>query len=42
MMASQRFNKANLVFKKVGGVLLILVGVYLGVDSIFPGLVMSL
>jgi cytochrome c-type biogenesis protein len=39
MMTSQRFNTANLVFKKVGGVLLILVGMYIGADSLFPGVV---
>ena len=39
MMTSQRFNTANLVFKKVGGVLLILVGIYIGADSLFPGVV---
>ena len=38
-MTSQRFNTANLVFKKVGGVLLILVGIYIGADSLFPGVV---
>lgn len=38
MLASQRFNTVNLVFQKTAGVLLVLVGLYIGADSILPGL----
>jgi cytochrome c-type biogenesis protein len=42
VLASQRFTTANLVFKRAAGILLILVGIYIGADSIFPGLGLGL
>ncbi len=38
MLASQRFNTANLVFQKAAGILLVVVGLYIGLYSIWPGL----
>ncbi len=42
VLASQRFTSANLVFKRAAGILLILVGIYIGADSMFPGLALGL
>lgn len=42
MLASERFNTANLVFQKAAGILLVLVGLYIGADSILPGLGLGL
>ncbi len=42
ILASQRFHAANLVFQKAAGGLLVLVGVYIGADSLLPGLGLGL
>jgi cytochrome c-type biogenesis protein len=42
MLASQRFSTANLVFQRAAGILLILVGLYIGADSFLPGLGLGL
>lgn len=42
LLASRRFNTVNLVLKKASGALLVLMGFYIGLDTMFPGLGLSL
>lgn len=42
LLAWQQLNTANLVVKRGAGALLVLVGLYIGADSLFPGLGLGL